>query len=92
MQNQYTGEKLSFLGKTVNAGEIITIDTRYGYKTIYDATAATRFDLLTSDSNLSTFRLAADSVQGFNNIKVTGTSVTAATSVTLSFYNRYIGI
>lgn len=92
MLNQYTGEKLSFLGKTVNAGEIITVDTRYGYKVIYDATGAARFDLLTSDSNLSTFRLAADSVQGFNNVRVTGSSITAATSVTLSFYNRYIGI
>jgi hypothetical protein len=92
--NTATGDKLDFTGTTVNTGEIYTIDTRYGYKTVTDATGTNQISKLTADSDLTTFRLLAhpEATNGANSIVVTGTNATTVTQVYLTYYNRYIGV
>jgi hypothetical protein len=92
--NLTTDEKLDFTGTTIAAGDYYEIDTRFGYKTVKDAAGANKISKLTSDSDLATFHLAPDpeAADGENAIRVTGTSANAATSVTLYWLSRYIGI
>jgi hypothetical protein len=92
--NQTTGEKLDFTGTLILNGDVWTIDTRYGYKTVKDSSGNNQIAALSDDSNLSTFHLDVDPVAagGINNINITNGAATQYTSVVLSFYNRYIGI
>jgi hypothetical protein len=82
-------EKLDFTGTTIAA-----VDTRYGYKTVTDAAGTNKIGDLTADSDLATFciRPAPTLEDGINTFRLTGTSATAATSCTITYYNRYIGI
>lgn len=92
--NAATGEVLDFTGYTIAAGASVTVDCRYGYKTVLDNSGGNQISKLTDASDLATFHLAAnpDAAGGVNSITVTGTSVTTATEVYLSYYNRYVGI
>ncbi len=92
--NLATDEKLDFTGTTIAAGDYYEIDTRFGYKTVKDAAGANKISKLTSDSNLATFHLEPDpkAADGENGIRVAGTSANAATSVTLYWFSRYMGI
>ncbi len=94
VHNSNTNEKLDFTGYTIAAGVTMTVDTRYGYKTVTDSNAVNQIANLTDDSNLATFHLAADPDVGggANSIRVTGSAVTAATEIYLQYYNRYVGI
>lgn len=92
--NNATGDKLDFTGTTISAGEVYTIDTRYGHKTVVDASNVNKIAALTTDSDLTTFRLIPNPevVDGNNSITVTGTSVTSATQIYISFYENYLGL
>lgn len=92
--NAATGEKLDFTGYNIAAGVSVTVDCRYGYKTVLDNSGGNQIAKLTDDSDLATFHLAAnpDAAGGVNSITVTGSSVTTATEVYLDYYNRYMGI
>jgi hypothetical protein len=92
--NQTTGEKLDFTGTVLLNGDVWTIDTRYGYKTVKDSSGNNQIAALSDDSNLATFHLDVDPVAagGINNINITNGAATQYTSVVLSFYNRFIGI
>ncbi len=92
--NNTTGEKLDFTGTTITAGHYYMIDTRFGVKTVLDDTGANQYSKLTSDSKLNTFHLEAHPVapNGANDIQVSGTSITSATEVTMTFFSRYIGM
>lgn len=93
--NAASGDTFDFTGTTIAAGDYYDIDCRYGYKTVVDSTGANKIATLTSDSDLATFRfLAAVDGSGVrnNSISVTGSSVTGATKVELSFFTRYGGI
>ena len=92
--NETTGLKLDFTGVTIDAGAYYVIDTRYGYKTVAEDDGTNRIAALTDDSDLATFHLAAepDAPGGVNSVRVTGTGVTAATQVYLSYFTRYVGI
>ncbi len=93
VRSSTTGEELAFTGYTIAAGVTVTIDTRYGVKTVIDSNGVSRIDKLTDDSDLATFHLAADpdAPLGDNSIRVTGSGVTTATEIFLQYYNRYVG-
>jgi hypothetical protein len=86
--NDDTGDTLDFTGTTINAGDWLDIDCRYGYKTVEDQDSANQISTLTDESDIATFSLGS----GSNSITVTGTSATEATQVTIRYYERYIGV
>ncbi len=91
--NETTDETLE-LEYVVPAGEVVTIDTRYGQKgvTLSDGTRL----VLTDDSDLGTFHLAAatdGSDSNVNTLAVFGTgALDGVTEVAVSWYDRYGGI
>lgn len=90
--NVTTGDKLDFTGLTIGSGTIYTIDCRAGVKTVLDQLGASQIANLTDDSDLATFSLEADVVDGINTISVTGSAANATTEVYLQYYERYVGI
>lgn len=95
LTNLTTNEKLDFTGTTISAGDYYEIDCRYGHKTVIDSNSNNKIDKLTSDSDLATFHIrhdSADAPGGSNGLKVTGTAITTATNVYVSYYVRYIGL
>lgn len=86
--NNTTDEKLDFTGASLTAGQAWYIDLRYGYKTIEREDTTNAIASLTEDSDLATWHLKP----GSNEIQVTGTGASAATEITIAYYNRYIGI
>jgi len=92
--NVTTGKVLSFTGYTVAAADWYDTDTRYGQQTVVDAAGASQIAKLTDASDLGTFALAPWPVAagGVNAIRVTGSAITAATQVIVTWWNRYLGI
>lgn len=87
-------EKLDFTGVTIAGSDYYEVDCRYGYKTVLDKAGTNKIADLTSDSDLATFAIRPHPYlqDGINTFHLTGTSGTAATACTISYYNRYIGI
>ncbi len=94
IENETTDEKLDFTGTTIEAGDWYEIDLRYGYKTVTNSAGTNVISTLTTDSDLATWHLADDSeaTDGLNSIAVSGSEVTGATKVDITYYNRYVGI
>ncbi len=92
IDNLTTGEKIEF-GTNIAAGRTITIDLRYGFKTVRDDLGNNLIGIVTSDSDLARFHLAPDpeAPLGVNSIRVQGKNGTGVTSVTLSYFDRYFG-
>jgi hypothetical protein len=93
--NVTTDEVIDFTGITIAAGDYYDLDLRYGYKTAVDDTGASVLDELTADSDLATWHIEAASnasTSKINVINVSGTVVTSATSVAISYFVRYLGI
>lgn len=90
--NVTTGEQLDLTGLTIVAGDFYEIDCRYGQKTVVDAAGVNRYDKLTGD--LSTFHFAAhpEAIGGLNDIRVSGSAISIATEIYVTYYRRYIGI
>jgi hypothetical protein len=88
------------LGNIINfddpilAGDTWTIDLSYGAKTIYDQNGVSKFSSLDINSNLINWGLYPEPpVQdGINTISVSGTGTTNATSITMVYYARYLGV
>lgn len=89
--NITTGDVLDFTGGTVGTAEIWIIDTRYGRKSALSGTTSVA-SYLSEDSDLSTFRLVPDPLAtgGTNTIAVESTNAGTASSVVISYYNRYL--
>lgn len=92
--NTTTSETLDFTGWTITSGTTITIDTRYGYKTVTDQTGTSHIDKLSSSSDLATFKIAAapDAPSGVNTLTVNGSSGSSATKVVVQYNERYTGL
>jgi hypothetical protein len=92
--NFTTDEKLDFTGRTLTAGQSITIDTRYGFKTVKDQGGVSRLEWLSEDSDLATFRIAADpdAAGGVNQLQVSGTGLAVGSSITVVFPPRYVAL
>ena len=92
--NLATDEVLDFDGITIDAADYYDIDCRYAYKTVLNKNEVNKIADLTEDSDLATWHLAADPdvKDGLNGIQVTGSAVTAATEVTIQWFDRFVGI
>ena len=53
----HTGKKMDFTGTTIAADDNYQIDTRYGYKTVFDGSAVNQIAKLTNDSDLADFNV-----------------------------------
>ena len=51
----FTGKKIDFTGTTIASGNNYQIDTRYGYKTVFDGSSVNRIENLTNDSDFADF-------------------------------------
>lgn len=94
IENQTTGEKLDFSGHTIQADETVTIDLRYGYKTVESSTNDTDINDLTNDSDIATWHIAAhpEAPDGNNTIHISFTDGTNETQIRFQFYVKYLGI
>ncbi len=92
--NESTGEKLDFTGTTIAANDRYDIDLRYSYKTVRDASGASKIAGLSDDSDLTSWHLATarEVPDGQNTVSVTGTGATSATEVYIQYYTYYVGI
>ena len=91
--NLTTGESIT-LNYAVPAGVSVTIDLSYGAKTVIDSLGNNLIGSVSPASDLGTWHLAPDpeAPGGVNQIEVTGTGVSGASSVVMSWYSRYFGI
>ena len=82
------GEKIDFNGTHIAAGVTYVLDTRYGYKTVIELPNTNRFDKLTDDSDLASFKLRP----GGNDIRAVAAGITSATKIQVRYYHRYTGV
>lgn len=94
VDNLTTDEKLDLTGYNIADGETVTIDLTFGYKTITSSVGGNIIGELTSDSDLATFHISPAPMApgGVNNISFSGDNDGVNTSVTMTYYTRYIGI
>lgn len=94
IENMTTGDIISLLGYTLTAGDSITIDLRYGQKSVTSAAGVNRIDALTDDSDLATFRLVSTlEVQGGRNqFRLSGLSLSEASMVAVTYYHRFLSL
>jgi len=94
IENTTISKELFFDGVTIAAADYYDVNLTYLEKTIEDKAGADKLADLADGSHLGTFVMAAKPTApgGNNNIRVTGSSVTTATKVEVTFYHRYLGI
>ena len=93
--NTLNGMKLDFTGTTIAAGHYYDINLLYGYKTVLLDGITNKVGDLTSDSDLSTWRLdaATDGTASVDNpIQITGSGVSGATKLDMTWFDRYLGL
>jgi hypothetical protein len=92
IQNITLGQKIA-LNYDVDAGEVVTINTTYGRKSVTNQFGDNLIGTLTTDSSLEFF-LAHDpwATGGVNQLTGSGSGATAATAIQVSCYTRYIMI
>lgn len=91
--NDSTGEKIEF-DYNIPDGSVVVIDLAYGKKTVIEDGGTNRIGTITTDSDLGTFHIAPDPEVsgGVNVFTVVGTNGTVDTSVSMTWYDNYIGI
>jgi hypothetical protein len=91
-QSSPNADKLDFTGTTIAGGSYYVIDCIN--KTVVDSSGTNQISKLTSDSDLMTFALWHHPIApgGANTLSITGTGISSATQVYLTYYARYIGI
>jgi hypothetical protein len=89
-----TTQKWITFNTVVSPGETITIDLRFGYKTVTNQSGINKINEVSAESDLATFGLVAEpeSPSGANSIRIYAPGGDANTAVTISWYDRYIGI
>lgn len=93
IDNITTGEFIA-LDADIASGRTVTIDLRPGFKTVTNDLGANLIGTVSSDSDLATFHIAADpeATDGINVMRLQGKHPTAATSVVINYFTRYVGI
>lgn len=91
--NNTTGEVIT-LTPGLTAAQSLTIDLRYGFKTVVRNDGANLIGTVDPDSDLATWHLAPDpeAAGGVNSITVGVSDADAATAVTMTWFARFIGI
>ncbi len=96
IENLTTGEELDFAGYSIAAGEMVAINTAYGYKTAENNFGTNLIDKLTDPNDLATFHIEASSVglpSQVNDIVLSGVGYNSAlTSARVRYYTRHTGI
>lgn len=95
IENVTTGDVLDFPALSLAVGQWITVDLRYGRKTVTNQANQNVIGLLSNDSDLATWRLAADpDAPGGENLIRLRVAAAAAneTGMQLAFYRRYFGL
>jgi hypothetical protein len=92
--NNTTGYKLDFTGVTIAAVDYYEINLGQGDNTIVDSAGDSVLADLSTDSDLVDFAIEADPdvTGGINSFNVSGSSISAATEIDITYYDRYIGI
>lgn len=93
--NQTTGEILEFLDTDIVDNDYYDIDCQYGYKTVTDSGGSNRIANLSNDSDLATFHLARKEVgenYKSNVILAQGIAISNDTDITISYFEKFIGI
>lgn len=90
--NVDTGETIT-LDYAVPAGDVVTISLR-GDKLVTDQAGANLIGTVNPASDLASFHIAPDpeAPGGVNTINVAGSGTTPATSIVVTYINRYFGI
>jgi len=93
IENQDSGHEITF-DYSIAAGEVVTFDLRYGYKTVTNAAGDKLAGYVPATDDLAEFCLWPDplATDGENDIRIFCGSATPATSVAVSWYDRYLGI
>lgn len=93
INNVTTGKRLAFT-RTIPDGVTITIDLRYGYKTVISSAGENWIGYLSTDSDLTGFYLAPhpEALNGVNVISATAIGVSGRTRLEMSYNTRYVGI
>ncbi len=92
IDNLTTGEKIEFTSDIAN-GRTVTVDLRYGFKTVVDDLGNNLIGVVTSDSDLATWHLAPDpeATLGANSIRVSAINPNGSYSVSIEYFDRYFG-
>lgn len=93
ISNTTTGEKLELTYKVMD-GEVVTITTEFGNKTVFNEGGDNLLGYLTTDSDLATFHLDPHPLaeDGVNVIKLEATECFAASAMTVLWHDRYLGL
>lgn len=93
--NTSSGQNITLdTGTVIAAGTSLRFDLRFGYKTVTDQAGVNKIGLVNSNSELAQFAIfpAPEVPNGINTMVVSGTGTTTASSVYLSYYDRFVGI
>lgn len=88
--NQTTDEKI-IITYPLPAGETITIDTRYGYKTVVLSDGTSVLHYVSTDSDLGSFHITPAN-DGVNVLLASAFGSNASTRVQVKYNDRYLGI
>lgn len=93
IENESTGEFIRLL-YDIPEGETVTIDLRYGNKTVTSSEGTNLIGTVSSDSDLVSFHIAPrpEVPGGVNTLTVQASAISESSSISVSYYNRYIGI
>lgn len=91
--NDITGDVLSFDGSTIIDGETVTVDLRYGYKTVRNQDNENRISYLLSTSDFATFAFSPVPIAplGVNSFTCSSTSTGGGTAINFTVSPAYIG-
>jgi hypothetical protein len=92
--NNTSGDALDLGVNALAAGELLTIDCTPGQKTVTHSTLGNVQSWLTTDSDLATFCILPDpdAPGGINDVQVTFLNGLAATTITIEYFIRYLGL
>ena len=93
VENLTTDEKLELI-YAIGAGEVVTIDTTPGVKTVTNNSGDNLLGYLSSDSDLGTFHLDPSPLAplGVNEIYFSGINLGGVGQARIEWYNRYLGV
>jgi hypothetical protein len=92
IENEELGVALDFDGYTISAGDYYEIDLGYADNTVVDSTGANKKGELSNDSDLVGFYIDPEVGGGVNTLRVTGSAISEATKISVSYYDYYIGV
>lgn len=93
IENLTTDERLELTYGIVD-GEVVTITTRFGNKTVENDSGENLIGYLTTDSDLATFHLDPDPIAtgGVNTVSFVAGNCTINSAITMRWYDRHLGL